>query len=388
MMFIRFYIIIFFVFGSVFTVLAQDLRVSLFYQKQADAFIITTHKKGYQVFIDDSLCMQLPAMFNLNIGKTDSLVSVKTDSFDLTGNRIRLLSDSTGSCFFINTSSADKKARVYSGNLEFYNDADVLRAINIVPLEDYVAAIVEAEGGYNAHTEFYKTQAVICRTYALRNLHKHDAEGFQLCDGVHCQVYPSKAMDTDIIEAVEQTAGKVIIDTNFQLINAVYHSNSGGITANSEDVWSSQLPYLVSVKDTFSLAGKHATWQQNITLTEWRIFLENNGINTKNMKDKNLRRKLKTRIPAMEYGSASIPVKEIRSYFSLNSAYFDVDVDGDDVVLSGKGYGHGVGLSQEGAMNMAENGYTYEDIIEHYYSGTMVVNLKLLDIFSRLEKNH
>lgn len=384
--FVRLYIVLTFILISSFAITAQDLRVSLFYREQADNFIVTTQTKGCNLFVDDSLVVQLPALHNLTIGKSGSLVEVQIDSLKFTGTRIRVLNDSTESGFFINMADTSKKARAYTGKLEFYNDAGVLRAINIVPLESYVAATVEAEGGYNAHPEFYKTQAVICRTYALRNLDNHEAEGFQLCDGVHCQVYPFKAMDNDIIQAVEKTKGKVIVDSSFHLINAVYHSNSGGITANSKDVWSSQLPYLVSVEDTFSLAGKHADWQRRISMTEWRIFLENKGLNTENMKDEVLKRKLESRIAAMEFGSVSIPVKEIRHYFSLKSAYFDVDVEGDEVVLSGRGYGHGVGLSQEGAMRMAENGFGHEDIIEHYYSGTMVVNLKLLNIFKGLGK--
>ncbi|MGC9330774.1 MAG: SpoIID/LytB domain-containing protein [Bacteroidales bacterium] len=367
--------------------ISQNVRVALFYHDQSDGFIVTTQKKGYQLVVGDSVIMQLPSMTNLLVHKKDSLVQVKTDNLEFSGYYIQLVSDST-SGFFINTIHSEKQARVYTGDLEFYNDMGVLRAINIVPLEVYVAATVEAEGGYNAHPEYYKTQAVLCRTYALRNLHKHEAEGFNLCDGVHCQVYPSKAMDTTIIKATKKTAGNAIIDSSFQLINAVYHSNSGGITANSEDVWLSQLPYLVSVEDTFSLTGKHATWERRITMTEWRIFLENNGVNTSEMKDDELRHKLKTRIPAIKYGTISIPVQEIREYFSLKSAFFDVDVDGEHIVLSGKGYGHGVGLSQEGAMHMAENGYTYEEIIAHYYSGTIVVNLKLLDIFRGLDKIH
>ncbi len=385
-MFTRYCIIVLFLTCAAIHGTSQNVRVALFYQDQAGGFVVTTQKNGYTLAVGDSVIMQIPSMTNLRIHKTDSLVSLESDSLNITGNTIRLTSDSASSGFFINTMHSEEPARVYTGNLEFYNDMGVMRAVNIVPLEAYVAATVEAEGGYNAHPEYYKTQAVLCRTYALRNLHKHEAEGFNLCDGVHCQVYPSKAMDMDILEATQKTAGNVIIDSSFQLIDAVYHSNSGGVTANSKDVWSSQLPYLVSVKDTFSLSGKHATWERRITMTEWRIFLENNGVNASAMKNEDIRHVLKKRIPVIKYGSVSIPVKKIRQYFALKSAFFDVDVEREQVVLSGKGYGHGVGLSQEGAMNMAENGYTHEEIIEHYYSGTMVVNLKLLDIFRGLDK--
>jgi stage II sporulation protein D len=366
--------------------LCQEMRVALFYDQQAEGCLLTTQKDGYQLMSGDSVCTVLPAMTNITIEKTGDSLNITGDSLEFYLNDVYFHVDAEEGGFFVNTQNADDPARAYTGSLHVYLDAGVLRMVNIVPLEDYVAATVEAEGGYNADPEYYKTQAVISRTYALENLHRHEAENFQLCDGVHCQVYPGKATDETIIKASEVTHGQVIVDSSFNLINAVYHSNSGGMTANSQDVWSSALPYLVSVKDTFSLTGKHAEWKRSISLTEWRIFLENQGVNTANISHEAMQRTLKSRIPVLKYGRVSIPVKEIRKYFNLKSAWFDVEIAANDVILSGRGYGHGVGLSQEGAMAMAKAGWDYESIIRHYYAGSMVVNLKLLDVFDGLEQ--
>ncbi len=366
--------------------LCQEMRVALFYSQHPDGYKITLQKPGYKLKLADSVYTVLPAMSNLSIVAKDDSLRLSGDSLDLAIHECYLVKDTAESGFFINSTAATEPARAYTGNMHFYMDEGILRAVNMVPLEDYVAATVEAEGGYKAHPEYYKSQAVIIRTYALENLQRHEAESFQLCDGVHCQVYPGKATDETIILASKETHGQVIVDSSFNLINAVYHSNSGGMTANSEDVWTSPLPYLKSVKDTFSLDGKHAAWQRSLSLTEWRIFLENQGVKTDKISEDQMKRKLLSRMPALKYGTVSIPVKEIRNYFNLKSAWFDVRVDGDMLVLSGKGYGHGVGLSQEGAMAMADAGYDYESIINHYYTGSMVVNLKLLDVFDGLEQ--
>ncbi|MFW6302318.1 MAG: SpoIID/LytB domain-containing protein [Bacteroidales bacterium] len=366
--------------------IAQEISVALFYQQETDGFKITTQKDNYKIVAGDSTCAVLPANTNISVSAHNGQVALTSDSIEFTAGEILLIADSTESGFFINLPGEDAGARAYTGNLKFYDDSGILRAINLVPLEAYVAATAEAEGGYNAHQEYYKTQAVIARTYALRNLHRHEAEGFQLCDKTHCQVYPGKATDPDIIEAAGQTRGEVIVDSAFTLINAVYHSNSGGVTANARDVWTSHLDYLVSVEDTFSLGGKHATWQRDISLAEWRIFLTNQGVDIRNTDDSLLIKKIEERSPVIQFNRVSIPMRKIRSYFDLKSAYFDMDIESNKLIFRGKGYGHGVGLSQEGAMAMAVLQYDYEDIISHYYSGSMVVHLRLLDVFEGLER--
>ena len=108
--------------------------------------------------------------------------------------------------------------------------------------------------------------------------------------------------------------------------------------------------------------------------------METRGVDTKKMNDEQMKKKLNSRITVLRYGAVSIPTREIREYFNLRSAYFNVSIKGNVVTLSGKGYGHGVGLSQEGAMRMASLGYTYREIIRHYYKGAMIVDKKLINL--------
>jgi len=155
----------------------------------------------------------------------------------------------------------------YSHMREYDDELDVsvqnghLLLINNVQMDKYVAGVVKYEVGTTASFEYYMVQSIICRTYALSNFRKHEEEGFQLCDKVHCQVFGSRCSEADpktglrytgtknIIKAAFETTGIVIVDENLELITAPFHSNCGGETANSEDVWMLPKSYLRSVID-------------------------------------------------------------------------------------------------------------------------------------------
>ena len=116
----------------------------------------------------------------------------------------------------------------------------------------YIAGVSESESGKKDNIlEYYKVQAIICRTYALKNSGKHIKEGYNLCDQEHCQVYKGRCTNPEILLAVSKTTGIIIVDRYNQPINAAFHANCGGQTLNSEDVWSKPLDYLKSVPDTF-----------------------------------------------------------------------------------------------------------------------------------------
>ena len=114
---------------------------------------------------------------------------------------------------------------------------------------------------------------MISRTYALANKRRHETEGYHLCDKVHCQVYHHKTENPDIIESAYLTSGYVITDADIQLVTAAFHSNCGGYTQNSEDVWSSSRSYLVGKKDTFCLEMPHAHWEKKISSLDWKKYL-------------------------------------------------------------------------------------------------------------------
>src|SRR5690606_35674289 len=113
-----------------------------------------------------------------------------------------------------------------------------------------------------------------CRTYALSNQRKHLPEGFDLCDGTHCQVYRGLCSIDSIRLAAEATHGLVLVDTGIRLIHSTFHSNCGGETVNAEDLWSKSEPYLRAITDTFCLAAPHSNWSRSLTRAEWLGYLK------------------------------------------------------------------------------------------------------------------
>ena len=262
---------------------------------------------------------------------------------------------------------AGKKERIYDGELIGFVSGQHLVLINRVSLEAYTSGVVQAEAGNGHDPEFYKIQSLISRTYALRNIRKHETEAYQLCDQVHCQLYKGRNLQQEILDAVDATRGQVILGPDTQLISAAFHSNSGGETCNSEDVWSLPSVYLKAVTDSFSLDMPGARWEKTISKNRWLHHLKeryNFPLQDSARLDSALNFRQLHRRPIYVN---NIPLKELRNDFKLRSTFFDVVDQGEEILLKGKGYGHGVGLSQEGAIRMTRLGYHYEDILRFYY---------------------
>lgn len=273
-----------------------------------------------------------------------------------------------------------KKKASYLGNLHVKNKPNELLLINKIDLEDYVAGVVEAEAGYDLPSEYYKLQAILVRTYVLKNLNKHQSEGFDVCNQVHCQAYHHKVTRLDINKAVKETKELIVVDENLQLIHTLYHSNCGGETCNSEDVWVEALPYLRSVVDTFCLRTKTFTWTIEIPKEKaykklnWEKFI------TDSLSDEFIKICQDTsRIVLKNVNSTR--VTKLRSALNLKSTYFSVEEQNDTLYIYGKGYGHGVGLCQNGGIEMANRVYGHEDILKFYYQNVFIVNLNSIGVF-------
>ncbi len=276
------------------------------------------------------------------------------------------------------------KERTYDDNLFISINNGKLQIVNNVELESYIAGVVEAEGGSKAPVEYYKSQAIICRTYALNTFKRHANEGFNMCDEVHCQAYKGKChKNIDIIKATVLTKGLIIVDTTLNLITAAFHSNCGGHTVNSEDVWVSEKSYLKASNDPYCCSSRNATWEKSIPLKDWIKYMKingmsvsNNNLNTKDFKYNQSNRRL-----YYSYKGDSLPLKSIRTDWKLRSTYFSITPNGDNLTLKGKGYGHGIGLCQEGAMQMARESFKYDEIIKFYYKNTYTISLQALEFF-------
>ena len=286
--------------------------------------------------------------------------------------------DSSGNRFKIKP--AGLKERIYDDGLTVYQENNAFTLINTVNLEKYIAGVIQSEAfGSTTDLEFFKIQAIISRTFAIANWNKHKKDRYNLCDGVHCQAYYSRCHVPDLCRAVSETCGEVIVDTSNKVIDASFHSNSGGQTANSEDVWVKPIAHLKSVTDTFSLSGRSAVWEKEIPKNEWLKYfgdLYGNKYINPPLKDSLLNFTQETR---KKFIVQNIPLTAIRAHFKLRSAFFEVIEQEDTVLLKGKGYGHGVGLSQEGAINMVKQGWEHEDVLRFYYSNVKIVKYDQLE---------
>jgi len=277
----------------------------------------------------------------------------------------------TAKIICITPTDSSLKARLYEGGLSFTAEQGKLKMINSLPIENYLPGVVEAEVGPNTHLECYKAQSIICRTYAFRNINKHASNACNLCDDVHCQAYKGISnKNANIHLAVNSTAGMVAVSQEGKLINALFSANCGGQTANSEDVWSGKENYLRSIVDPHCTNTKQAKWEKTIPTKAWVDFLKKNGLQLSDtVNANNLTLKIPNRQKDYKTIYGNIPYTKLRSGFGLKSAYFNVEATKDMVKLSGFGYGHGVGMCQEGAMAMAQKGFSYEQIIQYYFTG-------------------
>lgn len=287
--------------------------------------------------------------------------------------------------FKITSLSPSLKSRKYYTQLKVFAINGQLTLVNQIDIERYLIGVLESEVGPNESEDFYKVHAVISRTYALKNKYKFLHEGFHLTDLVNCQVYHGKMYNNKFIaDAVNKTKNLVLVDENINYITAAYFSNSGGQTMNVEDVWLESLPYLRSVKDPYSIGTYNYKWERRIAKDKWLDYLKRKHhfpINDKEVVEMALNFKQNIRRKFYIGWQYHILLTDLRSDWKLKSTFFSVIDEGNTVVLKGKGFGHGVGLSQEGAMKMIRLGYDFLEVLRFYYTGVHIIDLKMRDFY-------
>lgn len=313
----------------------------------------------------------------------DSILFEKTD-YRQKFTSIRFIPTSSGSSLKILPLHSGFAARTYDDALEISVMPKTLKLINLVDIEKYVGGVVLAEVGPNNPLEFNKVKTIVCRTYALGNWRRHEDEGFQLCDEVHCQVFKGKTFNPNITRAVSETAEYILVDDSARIIIAAFYSNCGGQTANSEDVWSKPVSCLRSVNDSFCLHKPHAIWEKRIPKDLWLDYIKTRygyPVEDSVWVKKVLNFSQPNRKVYLVNDKYFIPLKFVREDMKLKSTFFNIKDEGKNILFSGRGYGHGVGLCQEGAMRMAEKGISYIKIINYYYSTVHLIRFSQLDFF-------
>jgi stage II sporulation protein D len=364
---------LFFFFSFFLSSFAQKVCIGLFFDVPIKSLRFASEKTDYTLVAQDTIIVAIVSRGEqVQVSYSNGLVSINGQ--DGYSKVVAVAGDLTG-MFSITPTRPRLEPRRYANNVTFVASKGNLIIINKVEENPYLWGVCEAEGGCSAKPDFFKAQAIISRTYLYAHFNRHAKDGFNLCDGVHCQAYHGlQTQCSRIRKAVSDTEGLLVIDSERRPITPTFYACCGGQTANSEDVWTERLPYLRSVKDVHCTAQRSATWQKRIPLADWKNFMLRNGIKVKSSAD--FRFSQPSRKKYYSVNKQRVELIKIRQYFRLRSTFFDVEVDVKNgyVILIGRGHGHGVGLCQEGAMQMAEKGYKYDKILKHYYTGTEVIS--------------
>lgn len=315
----------------------------------------------------------------------------------------------------------------YRGYLTFAYIDNQLSIINNLGLEEYLYGVVPREMPSTFSYEALKAQAVAARSYAVCSVTRNKDKSFDLYDTVSSQVYGGFDAERDNVrKAVDETRGQILLSDG-KVVNATYSSSNGGYTADANDVWGTKFKYLISKEDKYSINEPNYNWNFEISANDLINGLKKQGINVKSInkiyvKENNISKRAKTiaikdgnkevlvdnnkfknAIGANKFkssmytieisGSATNNVKveekedeDVTVIFEGDVAIFinnetskntdtkpSLNIDAK-VKISGHGWGHGVGLSQWGANNMAKAGLKYDEILKFYYDGAEISN--------------
>jgi len=356
--------------------------------------------------------------------ETQVLQQVPRVSFVVNGFRFsrRELEISAGKNLIqVSVGKNEQNPRLYAGSLRLQPNAyGTYTLVNKVPVETYLRGVVPHEIGAEAPYGAVEAQTIIARTYALRNLRRFAADDYELCADTHCQVYKGLSGTVPLADkAIAATKGKVLTYNN-ELVDALYSSTTGGITAPFGDVWNgAERPYLKAVVDSpnsvwnlsqksladeqnfrqfinlkqgFNETGKAAfRWRYTSTLEDITKYLQRYFKKT-NPPLANFTRvgqiQVVKRSPAgrilkltvqTDKGVLEIDKNEVRSAFEppLSTFFYLEPIEDANKTLQGYafiggGFGHGVGLSQYGSYNLAKIGWSGEQILSFYYPGAKI----------------
>jgi stage II sporulation protein D len=274
--------------------------------------------------------------------------------------------------------------RIYMGYLRIIPGESGFEVINHLPIEMYLISVLPSEVPASFETEALKAQAVIARTYAYYFMKKSEERDFDVDDTVSYQVFKGYQLDLTaglfkkVSNAVFSTRSQILVFEDEPVI-AYFHANSGGKTVSGKEYFGkkSDLPYLISQDDPYSLDKKSSTWTFDLPVSDFKrvtgldvssdtfkVVLKENGW-----------------VDTVVSGSQELTAKDIRKMIGtvkIKSERFIIKLNDakENILFSGIGYGHGVGLSQWGAQGMALLGNDYQKILQFYYPGTRLIQIR------------
>lgn len=267
----------------------------------------------------------------------------------------------------------------YTNNLNVRVKRDT--GIVTVPLEDYVVGVLAGEMPIEFEMEALKAQAVAARSYVLKKMSYNKEKEYDVVDTIMNQVYLDndylkKTWGKDYVKKINKLK-TAVIETNYQYVDyngniadTMFFSTSVGETENSEEVFSNKVPYLKSVSSTWDEISPVYKLNYQFKLNE---FLNKLGLPYSNFVKLEVIDSTSTgRVKKIKINEKTFDGSVVVTKLKLKSNHFTIKQDGDTINITTKGYGHGVGMSQYGAQGMALNGYSYEEILKHYYQGTSI----------------
>jgi stage II sporulation protein D len=282
--------------------------------------------------------------------------------------------------------NAERAVVVYLKRGHGSDAAEVAAPILKLPLEDYVSRVVSAEASIDNQRESLKALAVTVRTYALKNLGRHKREGYDFCSTTHCQRFAFTAPIAAAVQAAYDTAGLILKDPRGVTAETYFSASCGGMSANLQTLWGTPAPpHLSGVRDDFCNAGSHARWTDVVPLPRMLKAVRSDPRTNVGEKIRELTVAKRDQTGRAELVSIvgsqrrvingwdfKLIVGRALGWNVLKSSRFTVSRSGSDFVFRGSGFGHGLGLCQEGASEMAQRGYNYNQILAKYFPGTMV----------------
>lgn len=300
----------------------------------------------------------------------------------------------------IEAQTTEKKEETSNREVYDYREFNTIKLLHMETgeieeshLDEYLIGVVSAEMPASYEIDALKAQAIVARTYTIYQIKNNGAkhEGANICDSYACcQAWISKderlakweegERETNwqkIVQAVNETSGE-IITYDGQPINAFFHSNSGGITESSVNIWGGvEYPYLKSVEtsgeDGYSQYNSEVVFSKEGVLNKIKekyadIQIDWNSENAIQIQEYTDSGRVRT----IKFGNISIAGTEARTILGLKSTNFVITYRDDKIIFTVKGYGHGVGMSQTGADSLAKQGNRYKEIIKHFYTGVEV----------------
>lgn len=251
--------------------------------------------------------------------------------------------------------------------------------VNKIDIEDYLKGVVPSEMPASWHREALKVQAVCARTYTLSKLNRRRELGYDLKSTVEDQAYLGYEHEqTSTNLAIDKTKDQIMVDGNGRVVEAYYTSSAGGYTDAIEDIWGLSPKSYIVPRKSFDNNSPHYSWKKKLSQREINEGLADLGIGEIlgfTEVSRTQAQRVNKLVVVGSKGRTFITGEEIRHKLGLRSAMFNFGLENGKMVFAGRGFGHGLGMSQYGSKEMAERGYTYKNILEHFYPTTKLVKI-------------